>query len=322
MRPAEQAPVAPLLLATRLPEPGTVDSRDISSARAMPARRRRPRPPGRSLHLPLPLPRVRVRRPHNDDWEANFEDLMAMEDSYGSGVEDLSSAAAELCQRAHGGTEETPGGDATPPRHPGGRPRPRPRATGRALLRACQALLRRLPSGGGGAGLGAGAGFGADATDHPRGGAGEGAAATAGATSTSRRAAARRAHRHEGDGATPMEDRPGHRLRLPSARRPRRGEAKRTPRGHGRRLPTYPKSWVEVLDIGEMWEMKTGPRNLGAFASDDDYAGASRVGGGDGHELRQRRRRLPGWTVAQSLERNRTRVSSARPTREPPPPGL
>ena len=34
--------------------------------------------------------------PHNDDWEANFEDLMAMEDSYGSGVEDLSSAAAEL----------------------------------------------------------------------------------------------------------------------------------------------------------------------------------------------------------------------------------
>jgi hypothetical protein len=38
-------------------------------------------------------------QPHNDDWEANFEDLMAMEDSYGSGVEDLSSAAAELTNR-------------------------------------------------------------------------------------------------------------------------------------------------------------------------------------------------------------------------------
>jgi hypothetical protein len=33
---------------------------------------------------------------HNDDWEANYEDLMAMEDSYGSGVEDLSSAAMEI----------------------------------------------------------------------------------------------------------------------------------------------------------------------------------------------------------------------------------
>ena len=38
--------------------------------------------------------------------------------------------------------------------------------------------------------------------------------------------------------------------------------------------PTYPKAWVEVLDVGEMWEMKTGPRNLGAFASDEDYAQA------------------------------------------------
>ena len=39
-------------------------------------------------------------------------------------------------------------------------------------------------------------------------------------------------------------------------------------------FPTYPKEWVEVLDVGEMWEMKTGPRNLGAFASDEDYAQA------------------------------------------------
>ena len=33
---------------------------------------------------------------HDDGWEANFEDLMAMEDSYGSGVEDLSTAAMEM----------------------------------------------------------------------------------------------------------------------------------------------------------------------------------------------------------------------------------
>ena len=32
---------------------------------------------------------------HDDGWEANFEDLMAMEDSYGSGVEDLSTAAMD-----------------------------------------------------------------------------------------------------------------------------------------------------------------------------------------------------------------------------------
>ena len=39
-------------------------------------------------------------------------------------------------------------------------------------------------------------------------------------------------------------------------------------------FPTYPKSWVEVLNVGEMWDMKTGPRNLGAFASEEDYAQA------------------------------------------------
>lgn len=44
-------------------------------------------------------------------------------------------------------------------------------------------------------------------------------------------------------------------------------------------FPTYPKDWVKVLDVGEMWEMKTGPRNLGAFASedDDDYAQAQQA---------------------------------------------
>ena len=39
-------------------------------------------------------------------------------------------------------------------------------------------------------------------------------------------------------------------------------------------FPTYPKSWVEVLNVGEMWDIKTGPRNLGAFASEEDYAQA------------------------------------------------
>lgn len=42
-------------------------------------------------------------------------------------------------------------------------------------------------------------------------------------------------------------------------------------------FPTYPKDWVKVLDVGEMWEMKTGPRNLGAFASEDDYAQAQQA---------------------------------------------
>ena len=42
-------------------------------------------------------------------------------------------------------------------------------------------------------------------------------------------------------------------------------------------FPTYPKEWVEVLDVGEMWEMKTGPRNLGAFASEEDYAQAQQA---------------------------------------------
>ena len=36
-------------------------------------------------------------------------------------------------------------------------------------------------------------------------------------------------------------------------------------------FPTYPIGWVTVLDAGEMWEINTGPRNL-AGASDWDYA--------------------------------------------------
>ena len=39
---------------------------------------------------------ARTHATHDDGWEANFEDLMAMEDSYGSGVEDLSTAAMEM----------------------------------------------------------------------------------------------------------------------------------------------------------------------------------------------------------------------------------
>ena len=40
------------------------------------------------------------------------------------------------------------------------------------------------------------------------------------------------------------------------------------------RARAYRPTWVEVLDVGEMWEIKTGPRNLGAFASEEDYAQA------------------------------------------------
>ena len=38
--------------------------------------------------------------------------------------------------------------------------------------------------------------------------------------------------------------------------------------------PTFPRSWVEQLDIGEMWEMNTGSRNgsFGSFSSAEDAA--------------------------------------------------
>ena len=79
-------------------------------------------------------------------------------------------------------------------------------------------------------------------------------------------------------------------------------------------FPTYPKSWVEVLDIGEMWEMKTGPRNLGAFASDDDYARAQAAWAeATGANRVDANATSPGRTVA-----SRSLVPRA-PTREPSP---
>ena len=36
-------------------------------------------------------------------------------------------------------------------------------------------------------------------------------------------------------------------------------------------FPTYPTSWVTVLDIGELWEICTGPRNPTSLSGASDY---------------------------------------------------
>lgn len=224
------------------------------------------------------LPRGRrafASEPHNDDWEANFEDLMAMEDSYGSGVEDLSSAAAELANARMAEQKKLQEemrrlrgiqvGDRVRVRVRQGAPYPEP----------VKRYHHASPFGGAGLGHTPGA----DATDH-RGHArppedtedthGEPSAVEGAATGAGTRTAT-------GDGAkksrrwkiVPVV---GYVCRV----RGERVGVKRNghPEDTDDAFPTYPKSWVEVLDIGEMWEMKTGPRNLGAFASDDDYARA------------------------------------------------
>ena len=52
-----------------------------------------------------------------------------------------------------------------------------------------------------------------------------------------------------------------------------RAGVKRT--GHGdteTSFPTYPTAWCTALDVGELWEMCTGPRNLAGVSGASDEA--------------------------------------------------
>ena len=167
-----------------------------------------------------------------------------MEDSYGSGVEDLSSAAAEPPTRAWrsrrnsrrrcDASEASRWATASASACDRARPTPSPSsATTTPPLSAARASatppaqtppttedthLRTLR------------------TDDNEDTHGEPSAVEGAATGAGTRAAT-------GDGAESRRWKivPGRRLRLPSSRRTRRGEAKRTPRGHGRRLPYVPQ---------------------------------------------------------------------------------
>ena len=218
---------------------------------------------------------------HDDGWEANFEDLMAMEDSYGSGVEDLSTAAMEMAnarmaeqKRLQEEMRRLRGiqpGDRVRVRVRHGAPYPDP----------IKRYHYTSPFGGAGLGhdpsarnrKGATAAEDHDNHDAPGGGDDEG-----GQRESSKGIASK------GDAAT------GTTTKGDAARRWKivveigyvvctRGDRVGVKRnGHPEdtetSFPTYPKSWVEVLNVGEMWDIKTGPRNLGAFASEEDYAQA------------------------------------------------
>lgn len=234
--------------------------------------------------------------PHNDDWEANFEDLMAMEDSYGSGVEDLSSAAAEL---ANARMAEQKKLQEEMRRLRGIQPGDRVKVRVRLGAPYPEVVKRfHYASPFGGAGLG-------HTPGSRRGGADEADAFASNETpvTDTSDASNERASPSSSSSTTPRakkrrdDD-------VPSAeknKKPAFGASRRWKMGvelgyvvcvRGERVgvkrnghpedtktsyPTYPKEWVEVLDVGEMWEMKTGPRNLGAFASDEDYAQAQKA---------------------------------------------
>lgn len=218
---------------------------------------------------------------HDDGWEANFEDLMAMEDSYGSGVEDLSTAAMEMAnarmaeqKRLQEEMRRLRGiqpGDRVRVRVRHGAPYPDP----------IKRYHYTSPFGGAGLGhdpsarnrKGATAAEDHDDDNAPGGGDDEG-----GQRESPKGIASK------GDAAT------GTTTKGDAARRWKivveigyvvctRGDRVGVKRnGHPEdtetSFPTYPKSWVEVLNVGEMWDIKTGPRNLGAFASEEDYAQA------------------------------------------------
>ena len=215
---------------------------------------------------------------HDDGWEANFEDLMAMEDSYGSGVEDLSTAAMEM---ANARMAEQKRLQEEMRRLRGIQPGDRVRVRVRHGAPYPDPIKRyHYTSPFGGAGLGhdpsARNRKGATAADDdnaPGGGDDEG-----GQRESPKGIASK------GDAAT------GTTTKGDAARRWKivveigyvvctRGDRVGVKRnGHPEdtetSFPTYPKSWVEVLNVGEMWDIKTGPRNLGAFASEEDYAQA------------------------------------------------
>lgn len=207
---------------------------------------------------------------HDDGWEANFEDLMAMEDSYGSGVEDLSTAAMEMAnarmaeqKRLQEEMRRLRGiqpGDRVKVRVRHGAPYPEP----------IKRYHYNAPFGGAGLGHRPSASpidaFDPDAAAEPDEGDDP-------SDAEDRAAAGGGGGKKNGDGRRwKIVPTLGYVVRV----RGGRVGVKRNghPEDTNESFPTYPKEWVEVLDVGEMWEMKTGPRNLGAFASDEDYAQA------------------------------------------------
>jgi hypothetical protein len=222
---------------------------------------------------------------HNDDWEANYEDLMAMEDSYGSGVEDLSSAAMEMANARMAEQKKLreemlknrgiqPGDRVTVAVRVGA---PYPERVkryhyatdpfgGEGLGHDPSSSGRR----GGGGGGGVGASQGSDWDEDDVGGAGRGSHHGAGSAGTSVAS--------EGDAGAKrwkIEHQIGYVVAVRGEGGGRVGVKRNGhPEDSDESFPTYPKEWVRVLDVGEMWEIKTGPRNMGAFASDEDYAQA------------------------------------------------
>ena len=214
---------------------------------------------------------------HDDGWEANFEDLMAMEDSYGSGVEDLSTAAMEMAnarmaeqKRLQEEMRRLRGiqpGDRVRVRVRHGAPYPDPIKRYHYTSPFGGAGLGHDPSarGKGATAAAAAAAAAADDDDEEGGGGGE-----------------RRGIASKGDAATGTTKGDARRGKIVVeigyvvCTRGDRVGVKRNghPEDTDESFPTYPKSWVEVLNVGEMWDIKTGPRNLGAFASEEDYAQA------------------------------------------------
>tara|TARA_B100000401_G_scaffold397588_1_gene307766 strand:- start:248 stop:1213 length:966 start_codon:yes stop_codon:yes gene_type:complete len=214
---------------------------------------------------------------HDDGWEANFEDLMAMEDSYGSGVEDLSTAAMEMAnarmaeqKRLQEEMRRLRGiqpGDRVRVRVRHGAPYPDPIKRYHYTSPFGGAGLGHDPSarGKGATAAAAAAAADDDDVDDEGGGGGE-----------------RRGIASKGDAATGTTKGDARRWKIVVeigyvvCTRGDRVGVKRNghPEDTDESFPTYPKSWVEVLNVGEMWDIKTGPRNLGAFASEEDYAQA------------------------------------------------
>ena len=211
---------------------------------------------------------------HDDDsWEANFEDLMAMEDSYGSGVEDLSTAAMEM---ANARMAEQKRLQEEMRRLRGVQPGDRVRIRVRHGAPYPDPIKRyHYTSPFGGAGLG-----------HDPGAAAKGGKTAASDSETPRdeeeieKAAKGDSTTNKADAARDKGDKRRWKIVVEigyvTCVRGQRVGIKRNghPEDTDTVFPTYPKSWVEVLNVGEMWDMKTGPRNLGAFASEEDYAQA------------------------------------------------
>jgi len=58
-------------------------------------------------------------------------------------------------------------------------------------------------------------------------------------------------------------------------------------------FPTYPKSWVTALDVGEMWEICTGPRNLAGASDFDMYEYKKASGELDEEDLEEEEEESP-----------------------------